>query len=58
VQLFMSAGTLVLGLLMVYLATGSSPELVLFGWVLAGLGLVGVVLRYVLPAPTSRGSRR
>ncbi len=54
----MSAGTLVLGLLLVYLAGGSSPELVLFGWVLAGLGLVGVVLRYVLPTSTSRGSRR
>ena len=57
-QLFMSAGTLVLGLLLVYLAGGSSPELVLFGWVLAGLGLVGVVLRYVLPTSTSRRSRR
>lgn len=46
----MSAGTLVLGLVMVLLTT--STELALFGWVLAGLGALGVVLRYVLPRPT------
>jgi hypothetical protein len=56
-QLFMSAGTLVLGLLLAYLAAGSSPELALFGWVLAGLGLLGVVLRFVLP-PATRGRVR
>ena len=52
----MSAGTLVLGLLMVFLT--SSPELVLFGWVMAGLGLVGVALRFVLPPVTRRGTGR
>jgi hypothetical protein len=50
VQLFMSIGTLVLGLLMVILT--SSPELALFGWVLAGLGALGVALRYLLPRPS------
>ncbi len=48
----MSGGTLVLGLLLVFLT--SSSELALFGWALAGLGLLGVVLRFVLP-PVSRG---
>jgi len=54
-QVLMSAGTLVLGLLVVYLASASSPELALFGWVLAGLGLVGVLLRFLLPVVTRRG---
>jgi hypothetical protein len=56
VQLFMSIGTLVLGLLMVFLTTSS--ELALFGWALAGLGLLGVVLRFVLPPVTRRGVGR
>ncbi len=51
-QVLMSAGTLVLGLVLAYLASDTSPELALFGWALAGLGLVGVVLRFVLPAVT------
>ena len=53
-QVFMSAGTLVLGLLLVWLTSDNSPELALFGWVLAGLGVVGVVLRFVLPTATRR----
>jgi hypothetical protein len=57
-QVFMSAGTMVLGLVLAYLASASSPELALFGWVLAGLGLIGVILRFVLPVVTRRGVKR
>ena len=52
-QVMMSAGTAVLGLLLVFLASATVPELALFGWVLAGLGVLGVVLRFVMP-PVSR----
>jgi hypothetical protein len=49
-QVMMSAGTAVLGLALVFLASATSPELALFGWVLAGLGILGVVLRFVMPS--------
>jgi hypothetical protein len=55
VQLLMSVATLVLGLVLVYL-TGSAESAV-FGWVLAGLGLLGVVLRFVLPMPRRPSAR-
>ncbi len=54
----MSAATMVLGLVLVYMASASSPDLALFGWVLAGLGLLGVILRFVLPVVTRRGVNR
>jgi hypothetical protein len=57
-QVFMSAGTMILGLVLAYLAADTTPELAMFGWVLAGLGLVGVILRFVLPVVTRRGADR
>jgi len=55
-QIFMSAGTLVLGLVLAYLASATSPELALFGWALAGLGLLGVILSFLMPTATRRGA--
>ncbi|MEK6440986.1 hypothetical protein [Pseudonocardia sp. T1-2H] len=53
----MSGGTLVLGLLLAlwFDASGSAGAQPL-GWLLAGLGALGLVASFLLPAPT--GSRR
>jgi hypothetical protein len=56
----MSAGTLVLGLLLaLYLDTGpGGGEFVLFGWVVAALGAVGVALHFLLPGAARSHPRR
>jgi hypothetical protein len=53
VHLLMSAGTIVLGLVLA-LYLDASPELQAFGWALAALGVIGLVLRFVLPEPGRR----
>jgi hypothetical protein len=53
----MSAGTLVLGLLLA-LVLDAGPEFVMFGWVIAALGAVGVVLHFVMPTATRPGGAR
>ena len=52
VQLAMSLGTALLGVLLLLLA--GSSELGLFGWLFVVLGALGVVLWFVLPT----GARR
>lgn len=56
----MSVGTLVLGLLLaLVLDTGpTGGEFVVFGWVVAALGAVGVVLHFLMPVSTRSGGRR
>ena len=44
--LVMSTGTMVLGL---YLALIGGSEFAAFGWLLFGLGLLGIVARMLLP---------
>lgn len=51
-QLAMSMGTAVLGVLLVLLA--GSSELGLFGWVFLTLGALGVVLWWVMPVNARR----
>ena len=53
----MSAGTLVLGLLLVLVLTPSETTLA-FGWMLVVLGAVGVALRFMLPTPQQRRDQR
>lgn len=53
----MSCGTLVLGLLLA-LVLDSGPEFVLFGWVIAGLGAVGVALHFLMPMSARSGGGR
>ncbi|MHA6782101.1 hypothetical protein ACVGOW_14105 [Pseudonocardia saturnea] len=53
----MSCGTLVLGLLLA-LVLDSGPEFVLFGWVIAGLGAVGIALHFLMPMSARSGGGR
>jgi hypothetical protein len=56
----MSFGTMVLGLLLaLYLDAGpGGGEFVLFGWIIAALGAVGIALHFALPTVTRSGGRR
>jgi hypothetical protein len=49
--LLMSTGTMMLGL---YLAVIGGSEFAAFGWLLFGLGMVGVAARMLLPMGRSR----
>ena len=55
-QRVMSGGTLVLGLLLAlwFDASGTAGAQPL-GWLLAGLGALGLVASFLLPAPTGSG---
>jgi hypothetical protein len=49
-QLVMSIGTLLVGLaIALLLDPADSAGMQSFGWLIAGLGAVGIVLRFVLP---------
>ncbi len=52
VQLAMSVGTLILGLLLaLYFNLGAAgAEFAVFGWVMAALGALGIVLWFTMPA--------
>jgi hypothetical protein len=61
----MSIGTLVLGLLLALffdLDAAGAPQFAVFGWLLVGLGAIGIVVRLALPPAgrrrTTGGHRR
>lgn len=56
VHLFMSVGTLAIGLLLT-LGLDLGPELRPFGWLIVAVGVLGIAARFALPALSRRGNR-